>query len=159
MTTKESGVIISGCPIVYSTYEKVGNEACDNIILRSGLLCGLSMFIKGVFEKQSIEFIESGKIIIAFKEGKIQSNNSNQFLSVLAYAILDNKNKLDKYISKKIVPLLSKILKRFILENNGKNFTEVSQFHYFKDYIDKIFKPKSKAVDNQAILFLASCSR
>ena len=156
MVIKESGIIISGCPIVSSAYDQ-SKEAKTNLVIRSGLISGFMFFLENMFDRQPVEYIGSGKYIIAFKKDRIQSIE-NRMEIIVSYAILDKEKKHDKYISKRITPLLSKTLKRFIKENGGKNFSEVSQYAYFIEYIDKIFKNRSKTDDENVRFFLKSLS-
>ncbi|MFW9950801.1 MAG: hypothetical protein ACFFKA_11845, partial [Candidatus Thorarchaeota archaeon] len=64
-------------------------------------------------------------------------------------AILDKEKKVDKYLDKIISPSLNKIAEEFIAQNNGKNLSEVSQFKYFKKFLDDIFGSDTKNIDQK----------
>ncbi len=157
MVVIESGIIVSGVPIVYSTFHPKRNKGID-IVIKSGLLSGFMMFAEKAFENQSIEFIESGNYIIVFRKGKVQS--INEYLEpIIAYAIMDKKTKADFDRIKQISRLLSKILKKFISENNGKNFSSVNYFEYFAEFIDKKLRIESETPEVKAQSFLLSFSK
>ncbi|MFX1394743.1 MAG: hypothetical protein ACFFAH_14375, partial [Promethearchaeota archaeon] len=120
-----------------------------DIVLRSGLLSGLFTFIEKFYSKETIEFIESKNFIIAFKREEIMGHKSNELKQIVAYAILDKGKKLDKFISKNIIPFLKKVAKKFAKKYTGRNFSQVSQFINFKNYLNKVFEMESKSVENK----------
>ena len=74
MVIRESGIIISGCPIVYSRYGQ-SNQEKSNSVIRSALISSFMFFLENMFDRQSVEYIGSGKEIIAFKKEYIKSEN------------------------------------------------------------------------------------
>jgi len=153
----ESGIIVSGVPIIYSTFHPKSDKGI-NIVIKSGLLSGFMMFAEKAFKNQSIEFIESGKYIIVFRKGKIQGTNC-YLEPIIAYAIMDKKNKSDANRIKRISSLLSKILKKFVIENNGKNFSNINCFEYFAEFINNKLKIESETPEVKAQSFLLSFSK
>ena len=148
MVIREAGIMARGYPLVYSSYHETGEKKID-VVLRSGLLSGILIFVESAFEKQNVEYIESKKYIIAFKADKILAEKAVEQEPILSYVIMDKEKKLDKFISKNISPFLKKILKEFISVYTGKNLSNVSLFEGFKKAIDKIFEIESKSLDEK----------
>ncbi|MFX1258608.1 MAG: hypothetical protein ACFFAN_12155, partial [Promethearchaeota archaeon] len=113
MVIHEAGIMVRGYPLVYSTYHHTGINEID-VVLRSGLLSGILNFIDTAFINEAIEYIESKNYTIAFKIEQIVGLKSIEPEPIVAYAILDKEKKLDKFISKKIIPFLKKVARNFI---------------------------------------------
>jgi hypothetical protein len=117
--------------------------------LRSGLLTALINFAETAFSINHVEYFEGKKFIIAFNNNQITSEDSSEPELLISYAILDKEKKVDKHIRKIIYPLLVRVSEQFIAQSNGKNLSEVSQFKYFKTFLDKIFGSDTKNVDQK----------
>lgn len=148
MVIREVGIMIRGYPLVYSSYHQTGGRQID-VVLRSGLLSGILTFIEVAYKTETIEFIESKKYTIAFKASKIEGRNSTQPEAIVAYAILDKEQKVDKFISKNVAPFLLKVLKQFISKFTGRNLSEVTQFKSFRENLDKTFILESKSTEDK----------
>jgi len=150
MVIRECGILFRGFTLVYESYHKTAGEEIDND-LRSGLITAFLAFAKTAFAKNLVEYFEMNKFIIAFIEDKIMSrDNSTEEPEVLiTYAILDKEKKIDKYISKVVIPRLEEITKKFKAKYEGKTLSEMSQFIIFKDVIKDIWKEDIKTVDQR----------
>jgi len=56
---------------------------------------------------------------------------------------------MEKYMHKIILPLLKNVIDEFILLNEGKNLSEVSQFRGFKENLDNIFGTDTQTVEQK----------
>jgi hypothetical protein len=148
MVIRESGILFRGFTLLYATYHQTSDDKIDKD-LRSALLTALINFAESAFSKDTIEYLEMRKFVISFIEDKIQPEDSPEPEPLIAYAILDQEKKIDKHISKVVIPSLKEIVKRFIAKYNGKNLSEVSQFKPFKKNLDKIFGSETKTIDEK----------
>lgn len=48
-----------------------------------------------------------------------------------------------------LIPYLKKVLNQFFSHNNGKDFSNDSQFEYFKVVLNKIFKSESQSLEQK----------
>ena len=148
MVIRESGILFRGFTLLYATYHQTSDDKIDKD-LRSALLTALINFAESAFSKDTIEYFEMSKFVISFIEDKIQPEDSPEPEPLMVYAILDQEKKIDKHISKVVIPSLEEIMKLFIEKYNGKNLSEVSQFKTFKKNLDKIFGSETKTIDEK----------
>lgn len=148
MVIREVGLLFRGFTLVKKSYHKttLGKIDAD---LRSGLLTALLNFAETAFSTGSVEYFQGNRFTIAFINAKILSDDSNEPELLVSYAIIDRQKKVDKYIRKIVNPLLSKVAKEFIIQNEGKNLSEVTQFKIFKKSLDIIFGSSTKKVDQK----------
>ena len=148
MVIREVGLLFRGFTLVKKSYHKttLGKIDAD---LRSGLLTALLNFAETAFSTGSVEYFQGNRFTIAFINAKISSDDSNEPELLVSYAIIDRQKKVDKYIRKIVNPLLSKVAKEFIIQNEGKNLSEVTQFKIFKKSLDIIFGSSTKKVDQK----------
>ena len=148
MVIREVGLLFRGFTLVKKSYHKstLGKIDAD---LRSGLLTALLNFAETAFSTGSVEYFQGNRFTIAFINAKISSDDSNEPELLVSYAIIDRQKKIDKYIRKIVNPLLSKVVKEFIRQNEGKNLSEVTQFKIFKESLDIIFGSSTKKVDQK----------
>lgn len=148
MVIREVGLLFRGFTLVKKSYHKstLGKIDAD---LRSGLLTALLNFAETAFSTGSVEYFQGNRFTIAFINAKILSDDSNEPELLVSYAIIDRQKKIDKYIRKIVNPLLSKVVKEFIRQNEGKNLSEVTQFKIFKESLDIIFGSSTKKVDQK----------
>ena len=137
MVIRECGLLFRGYTLIYETYHKTSQEEIDND-LRSGLLTALLNFAEISFAEDSVEYFEMKKFIIAFVEDKIISKHSEGPEPLITYAILDKEKKIDKHISKVIIPSLKEITGAFKEKYEGENLSEISLFREFKKTIEKV---------------------
>lgn len=137
MVIRECGLLFRGYTLIYETYHKTSQKEIDSD-LRSGLLTALLNFAEISFAKDSVEYFEMKKFIIAFVEDKIISKDSEEAEPLITYAILDKEKKIDKHISKVIIPSLKEITGAFKEKYDGENLSEISLFREFKKTIEKV---------------------
>ncbi len=148
MVIRESGILFRGFTLLFATYHQTSDNKIDKD-LRSALLTALINFAESAFSKDTIEYFEMRKFVISFIEDKIKPEDSPEPEPLIAYAILDQEKKIDKHISKVVIPSLKEIMKQFIAKYNGKNLSEISQFQTFKEKLDKIFGSETKTIDQK----------
>ena len=148
MVIREVGLLFRGFTLVKKSYHKttLGKIDAD---LRSGLLTAILNFAETAFSTGSVEYFQGNRFTIAFINAKILSDDSNEPELLVSYAIIDRQKKIDKYVSKIVNPLLSKVVKEFKKQNEGKNLSEVTQFKIFKKSLDIIFGSSTKKVDQK----------
>ncbi|MBY9006164.1 MAG: hypothetical protein KGD63_05355 [Candidatus Lokiarchaeota archaeon] len=134
----EVGILLRGVPIVSRKFYK-NHEEDFKFILRSGVFTGLLHCIEEAMSP--IEYIEGNKYLFVFSRDFIETSELNEKEIIIAYAVLNKNNtgKTDKIINKRIKPILKLVLNKFIDENTGKDFCEVTQFDYYKNTINRIF--------------------
>ena len=109
MVIRESGLIFRGFSLVKKSYHKTDVGKIDED-LRSALLTALLNFAESAFSAKNIDYFELKKFCIAFTQSNIQSDDGNEPEPLLAYAIIDNEKKMDKYVHKIAKPFLSQSL-------------------------------------------------
>jgi len=135
MLIREAGIIRQGLPIIFATYHRASREQVD-FTGTSGFMSGLLSFAECLMTP--IEYFESSRYSIIFKKGNIE-DNEGIIEEIIAFIVLDKDYRLEKYLHKTILPLLERLLKKFISRFNGSNFTKAKQFDSFRYTIDKIF--------------------
>ncbi len=148
MVIRECGLLFRGYTLIYESYHQTSKQRIDKD-LRSGLLTALINFAESAFSKNLVEYFEMKKFVIVFIEDKILSYDSPEPEVLMIYAILDKEKKIDKHISKVIIPSLKEIIKHFKEKYEGKNLSEISQFKDFKKTIKDILGSDIKTLDQK----------
>ena len=151
MLIREAGILFHGIPIIFTSYHRASKDNL-NLICSSGLMSGLLSFAECLMEP--VEYFESDKFSIIFKKGKMKDCF---FLDqeIVAFIVLDKDGRLEKYLKKTVFPLLEKILKRFISQFNGCNFTKSKQFESFRSTLNKLFGTGTLTFEERVISLLA----
>ena len=139
MAIHEIGIIFRGNPIIFSNNHLIQQKEID-INSRTDILTGVYKFIEATYSEPLTDYVENSDLIVAFTKERMKRANSNDSEIIIGYAILDRKKKLDKYISKHIIPSLEETLKKFVEENEGKDLSNASNIEMFKTNLDEIFK-------------------
>ena len=150
MLIREAGIIRQGLPIIFATYHRASRVQID-IIGTSGLMSGLLSFAECLMTP--IEYFESSKYSIIFKKGNVE-DNEGRIEEIFAFIVLDKDPRLEKYLHKTILPLLEKLLKKFISRYSGSNFTKIRQFDSFRNTIDKIFGSGTQTFEEKVVSLL-----
>ena len=148
MVIRECGLLFRGYTLIYESYHQTSKQKIDKD-LRSGLLTALINFAESAFSKNLVEYFEMKKFVIVFIEDKILSYDSPEPEVLMIYAILDKEKKIDKHISKVIIPSLKEIIKHFKEKYEGKNLSEISQFKDFKKTIKEILGSDIETLDQK----------
>ena len=143
MVIRESGILFRGFTLLQAKYHQTSDDKIDKD-LRSALLTALLNFAESAFSKDIVEYFEMKKFVISFVEDKIKPQDSPEPEPIIVYAILDKEKKIDKHLSKVVVPSLKEVMRKFIEKYDGKNLSEVSQFRTFKGTLDNIFGSETK---------------
>jgi hypothetical protein len=150
MLIREAGIIFNGIPAIFASYHRASKESAD-LICTSGLLSGLLTFAECLLTP--IEYFESSKYTIVFKKGRM-IDFYGKVQEVLAFLVINKDDRLEKYLNKTIIPILEKLLRKFISEYSGSKITEVVKFEPFRHEIDKIFGTGTQTLEEKVISLL-----
>ncbi|MBD3256195.1 MAG: hypothetical protein GF383_13945 [Candidatus Lokiarchaeota archaeon] len=148
MVIRESGLLFRGYNLVHAKYHQTSDNGIDPD-LRSGLLTALLNFAESAFSMNKVEYFEMKKFVISFIQDSILAHDSPEEEILIVYAIMDKERKIDKHISKVIVPSLKKVAQAFKRKYNGQNLSEISKFLEFKSTLAAIFGSDTKTVDQK----------
>jgi len=151
MLIREAGILFHGIPSIYISYHRASKDNL-NLICSSGLMSGLLSFAECLMEP--VEYFESDKFSIIFKKGKMK----DRFMldqEIVAFIVIDKDGRLEKYLKKTILPLLAKIIKKFISQFTGCNFTKSKQFESFKITLNKLFGVSTLTFEEKVVSLLA----
>ncbi|MFX1390344.1 MAG: hypothetical protein ACFE9Z_09800 [Promethearchaeota archaeon] len=150
MLIREAGILFHGIPIIFTSYHRASKEQ-TNLVCSSGLLSGLLGFAECLMEP--VEYFESDKYSIVFKKDVITDLNKEK-QEIVAFLVLDKDYRLEKYLRRTVLPLLEKLLKRFINQFTGSNLLKVGQFDIFRQTINKIFSTGTQTLEEKVISLL-----
>lgn len=150
MLIREAGILFHGIPIVFTSYHRASKDNL-NLICSSGLMSGLLSFAECLMEP--VEYFESDKYSIIFKKGTI-TDIFRHAQEIVAFMVIDKDYRLEKYLKKTILPLLEKLLKKFVSQFAGCNLMKVGQFESFKKVINKIFGTGTLTLEEKVISLL-----
>jgi hypothetical protein len=102
---------------------------------------------------EPVEYFESDKYSIIFKKGYVKDLYKED-KEIVAFIVLDKDYRLEKYLHKTILPLLEKLLKKFIVQFDGCNLTKVGQFEPFRGMINKIFGTGTQTLEEKVVSLL-----
>ncbi|MCJ7649550.1 MAG: hypothetical protein MUP85_13115 [Candidatus Lokiarchaeota archaeon] len=143
MIIREVGIISCGIPIIFESHKETRKENV-NLILNSGLLSSILSFAEITISP--IEYFQSNRFTVVFKKEWIGDQHSLK--PFIAYVVIDNEKNVDKYIKKRVLPLLKKILRKFKAKYNGKDFV---QFEDFRKSLSKILNINIKTLNEKFV--------
>jgi hypothetical protein len=150
MLIREAGILFHGIPIIFASYHRASKRK-TNLVCSSGLMSGLLTFAECLMEP--VEYFESDKYSIVFKKGIIIDLNKEK-QEIVAFLVLDKDYRLERYLNKTILPLLGRLLKKFIIQYTGSNLLKVGQFEGFKNTINKIFGTDTQTLEEKVVSLL-----
>ncbi len=150
MLIREAGILFQGIPIIFTSYHRASKER-TNLVCSSGLMSGLLSFAECLMEP--VEYFESDKYSIVFKKGTIK-DLFRDVQEILAFIVLDKDYRLEKYLRRTILPLLEKLLNKFVSQFEGCNLTKVGQFEPFRRIINKIFSTGTQTFEEKVLFLL-----
>ena len=150
MLIREAGILFHGIPIIFTSYHRASKQK-TNLVCSSGLMSGLLSFAECLMEP--VEYFESDKYSIVFKKGSIK-DLFRDVQEIVAFIVLDKDYRLEKYLHKTILPLLEKLLKKFVSQYDGCNLTKVGQFEPFKRILNKIFGTGTQTFEEKVVSLL-----
>ncbi|MFX1418175.1 MAG: hypothetical protein ACFE9N_04550 [Promethearchaeota archaeon] len=151
MLIREAGILFHGIPIIFTSYHRASKKQ-TNLVCSSGLMSGLLSFAECLMEP--VEYFESDTYSIVFKKGVIKDLFRDE-QEIVAFIILEKDYRLEKYLKKTVLPLLEKLLKKFISQYNGSNLTKVGQFEPFEREINKIFGTGTQTFEEKVLSLLS----
>ncbi len=150
MLIREAGILFHGIPIIFTSYHRASKKK-TNLVCSSGLMSGLLSFAECLMEP--VEYFESDKYSIVFKTGIIKDLFRDE-QEIVAFIVLDKDPRLEKYLYKTILPLLEKLLKKFVSQYDGCNLTKVGQFEPFERILNKIFGTGTQTLEEKVVSLL-----
>ncbi|MFW9784831.1 MAG: hypothetical protein ACFFFB_21305 [Candidatus Heimdallarchaeota archaeon] len=134
MLIREAGIIFNGVRLISTHCYKASKGRLESIstnMFMNGLLTFAECLIA------PIEYFENNNYTIVFKKGKL-CDYFGTIRDLFAYLVMDRDIRLEKYLYKKITPVLEEVLKKFTSQYYGCKITEVTQFEPFKTTMDAI---------------------
>jgi len=143
MIIREVGIISCGIPIIFESHKETRKDSV-NLVLNSGLLSSILSFAEITISP--IEYFQSNRFTVVFRKEWI--NDTHSLKPFIAYVVIDNEKNVDKYIKKRVLPLLKKIMKKFKTKYDG---TDCSQFEDFRKILSKILNINIKTLDEKFV--------
>ncbi|MFX1379498.1 MAG: hypothetical protein ACFFA4_10435 [Promethearchaeota archaeon] len=142
----EIGFVFRGFVLVNHVMKKlpVQKESGINKDLRGAFISAINTFVDTAFNKNSIEYLESGNILFIFKIAEIQSRDNRLKEPIILYGLVDKSKKKSDKLVKKFFERVDPILQLFIQKYERTDFTELNQFEPFQDTIQEFFIKKAQ---------------
>jgi hypothetical protein len=118
-------------------------ESEINKDLRGAFISAINTFVDTAFNKNSIEYLESGNILFIFKVSEIQSKDNRMKEPIILYGLVDKSKKKSDKLVKKFMERVNPVLQLFIQRYNQADFTELDQFEPFKKIMEEFFIKKT----------------
>ncbi|MFX1395247.1 MAG: hypothetical protein ACFFAH_17010 [Promethearchaeota archaeon] len=150
MVIREAGLLFKNVDLVTTRYIKKSNIEIYQIV-RNELLLSLRNLIEEAFLTDIVEYLGGKKYVIAFIEEKIIISDNYEPELLIAYCIVNNRRRIDRYINKIIIPLLKKIIYEFRTKYDKIDLTEKTQYQDFKTQIDEILGDETKTIDQKLL--------
>ncbi|MFX1477463.1 MAG: hypothetical protein ACFFCI_04980 [Promethearchaeota archaeon] len=142
----EVGIVFRGFILVNHIFKKLPLQKEHGVTkdLRGAFISAINSFTETAFNKNPLEYLESGNILFIFKLAKIQSQDNNCEEPLILYGLLDKSKKKSDKLTRKFFERVDPILQLFIEKFDGKNFSELNQFETFERVIEEslIKKPQ-----------------
>jgi len=120
----------------------VQKESGINKDLRGAFISAINTFVDTAFNKNSIEYLESGNILFIFKIAEIQSEDNRVKEPLILYGLVDKSKKKSDRLVRKFFERVNPILQLFIQKYDNADFTELNQFEPFKKVVEEFFIKK-----------------
>jgi len=142
----ELGIVFRGFVLVSHTLRElpVQKESGINKDLRGAFISAINTFVDTAFNKNSIEYLESGNILFIFKIAKIQSEDNRVKEPIILYGLVDKSKKKSDKLVRKFMEKVDPVLQLFIQKYNQADFTELNQFEPFQEVMQEFFIKKSQ---------------
>ncbi len=111
--------------------------------LRGAFISAINAFADTAFNRNSIEYLESGNMLFIFKMDEIQSMDNTFKESLILYGLVDKSKKKSDKLVRKFFERVDPILQLFIQKFNGVNFSELNQFEHFEKIVVDFFVKKT----------------
>ncbi|MBY9002667.1 MAG: hypothetical protein KGD73_01725 [Candidatus Lokiarchaeota archaeon] len=143
MIIREVGIISCGIPIIFESHKETRKENV-NLVLNSGLLSSILSFAEITISP--IEYFQSNRFTVVFRKDWILIQKTLK--PFIVYVVIDNEKNVDKYIKKRVLPLLKKIMKKFKAKYNEKDFSQIEDF---RKSLSKILNINIKTLDEKFV--------
>ncbi|MFX0002132.1 MAG: hypothetical protein ACFE9C_03250 [Candidatus Hodarchaeota archaeon] len=140
----ELGFVFRGFVLVNHIMKEVPiqKESGINKDLRGAFISAINTFVDTAFNKNSIEYLESGNILFIFKIAEVQSKDNRVKEPIILYGLVDKSKKKSDKLVKKFFERVNPVLQLFIQKYNEVDFTELNQFEPFQEKIKDFFIKK-----------------
>ncbi|MFX1391495.1 MAG: hypothetical protein ACFE9Z_15630 [Promethearchaeota archaeon] len=140
----ELGLVFRGFVLVNHTLKDlpVQKETEINKDLRGAFISAINTFVDTAFNKNSIEYLESGNILFIFKISEVQSRDNHIKEPIILYGLVDKSRKKSDKLVRKFMERVNPVLQLFIQRYNEADFTELDQFEPFKEIMEEFFIKK-----------------
>ncbi|MFW9968784.1 MAG: hypothetical protein ACFFDF_01205 [Candidatus Odinarchaeota archaeon] len=122
----------------------IQKESEINKNLRGAFISAINTFVDTAFNKNSIEYLESGNILFIFKISEIKSTDNYIKEPIILYGLVDKSKKKSDKLVKKFFEKIEPVLQLFIQKYNEVDFTEMNQFEPFQETIQEFFIKKTQ---------------
>jgi hypothetical protein len=141
----ELGFVFRGFVLVNHVLKEVPVQKESGIKgdLRGAFISAINTFVDTAFNKNSIEYLESGNILFIFKLSEVQSNDARVKEPIILYGLVDKSKKKSDKLVRKFMERIAPILQLFIQRYNKADFTELDQFEPFEETIQEFFIKKA----------------
>lgn len=143
----EIGFVFRGFILVNHILKElpVQKESGINKDLRGAFISAINTFVDTAFNKNSIEYLESGNILFIFKIAQIQSGDNRVKEPIILYGLVDKSKKKSDKLVRKFFERVDPMLQLFLQKYDGADFTELNQFEPFQEVIQEFFIKKTQA--------------
>jgi hypothetical protein len=142
----ELGFVFRGFVLVSHNFKDLPDEKefGVNKDLRGAFISAINAFADTAFNKNTIEYLESGNILFIFKMAEVQSSDNTFKESLILYGLADKSKKKSDKLVRKFFERIDPILQLFVQKFNGVNFSELNQFEYFEKVVEDFFIKKTE---------------
>lgn len=143
----ELGFVFRGFILVNHNFKNlpVQKDYGVNKDLRGAFISAINTFVDTAFNKNSLEYLESGNILFIFKISEIQSEDNHVKEPIILYGLVDKSKKKSDKLVRKFFERVDPVLQLFIQKYNQADFTELNQFEPFKETMENFFIKKTQA--------------
>ncbi|MFX0039392.1 MAG: hypothetical protein ACFFCY_09020 [Promethearchaeota archaeon] len=141
----ELGFVFRGFVLVNHIMKEfpIQKESGINKDLRGAFISAINTFVDTAFNKNSIEYLESGNILFIFKIAEIQSKDNRVKEPIILYGLVDKSKKKSDKLVRKFFERINPVLQLFIQKYNEVDFTELNQFEPFQETLKEFFIKKT----------------
>ncbi len=142
----EIGFVFRGFVLVNHTFKDlpVKKDSGINKDLRGAFISAINTFVDTAFNKNSLEYLESGNILFIFKISEVQSVDSHVKEPIILYGLVDKSKKKSDKLVRKFFEKVDPVFQLFIQRYNGADFTQLNQFEYFNETLLEFFIKKTQ---------------
>lgn len=122
----------------------IQKESGINKDLRGAFISAINTFVDTAFNKNSIEYLESGNILFIFKIAEIQPGDNRIKEPIILYGLVDKSKKKSDKLVRKFFERVDPMLQLFLQKYRNADFTELNQFEPFQEVMQEFFIKKTQ---------------